>query len=91
MGYLHVGVPGCWQETLTLVVYCHLKLTLAKAQHLHSNATSRNLPSLTVMSLLVDYASSEDEGAGSSTSTGIPKFTSAARVVAAPDVSLEVE
>jgi hypothetical protein len=40
---------------------------------------------------LVDYASSDDEGAGSSTSAGIPQFTSATRVVAAPDVSLEVE
>lgn len=49
-----------------------------------------NLPSSTVMSL-VDYASSDDDGAGSSASAGIPKFTSATRVVAAPDVSLEVE
>lgn len=43
------------------------------------------------MSLLVDYGSSEDEGAGSSASADIPKFPSATRIVAAPDVSLEVE
>lgn len=51
---------------------------------------SDRLPTIRTTMSLVDYPSSDEDGAGPSY-TGASSFTSATKLVAAPDVSLEVE